>query len=270
MVDSDRLPWLVLWTRIWCDAVLLVGGATMAWWMLFTSLRPWFFPYGILAIAIVALTAYSKKRRSRKTVAFLLLAILLNIAAITLLVASWGKISPGVLLDLGDLAAWPAIGLLWLFLDHRATCRLDHLTSIDLAEKSYQRSWEKRGKKVRKKGGKKGVRNLFWNLPLPPGQKNPSLPPPQSPTIVVCPKFFDNQIPTPTSAKKSSAKKRKVLDFCTPLACGFARIKALNKTAHAQNSKTFAPNPGAPSDTRQKSPSKIAKTAETEPQHPDF
>ncbi len=141
-MDTDRLPSLAIWTRISCDALLLVGGAIMTWGTLFTGLHPYFFPYGALAAAVVAITAYSRKRRSRKTIAYLLVAIQLYIVAITLLVASWGKISPGVLIDLGVLAAWPTLALLWLFLDHRATSRIDRLTSVDQAEKAYRRNWK--------------------------------------------------------------------------------------------------------------------------------
>jgi len=136
-MDSGRLPWFAIWTRISCDAVLLIGGVITTWGMLFTSLRSWFFPYGILAAAVVVITAYSRKRR------FLLLAILLNIAAITLLVTSWGKISPGVLLAFGYLATWPTLALLWIFLDRRATRRIDLLISVDQAEEVYQQTWLK-------------------------------------------------------------------------------------------------------------------------------
>ncbi len=57
-----------------------------------------------------------------------------DVVAITLLVVTRDGIDYSVLVALGFLAAWPLLGLLWLFLDRRATSRIDRLTSVEKYE----------------------------------------------------------------------------------------------------------------------------------------
>jgi len=140
-MDSGRLSWFAIWTRISCDAVLIVGGSLMAYGALVASLHSWFIAYGVLAAAVAVLTACSRKLRTRRRVMFLLLATLLYVVAITLVAVNRGGIDSSVLIALGLLAAWPTLGLLWLFLDRRATSRIDRSTSVEKAEEAYRPSW---------------------------------------------------------------------------------------------------------------------------------
>jgi len=106
-MDSGRLSWLAIWTRISCDAILIVGGTLMAYGALVASSHSWFIAYGVLAVAVAMLTACSRKRRTRRRVMFLLLVILLYVVAIALVAATRGGIDRSVLIALGFLAAWP-------------------------------------------------------------------------------------------------------------------------------------------------------------------
>lgn len=140
-MDSTRLPRLAIWTRITCDALLIVGGTLLAIGALYLAPNKWFIGYGVLAAVVAVITACSRRQRTRKQAAFLLFAILFYVAAIMLFATTRGGFDQSVLVAVGYLAAWPTLGLLWLFLDRQARYRIDRFTSVDCAESADRLIW---------------------------------------------------------------------------------------------------------------------------------